>query len=346
MVATFHELQKTSGIEPQRHTPTNIQIMKLLYALLTFCFIGITISSLNATKHKELGDVTWLRNYDEAVVAAKKANKPILLLFQEVPGCQGCVNYGQSTLSNPLIVDAIENNFIPLAIHNNKGGHDKEILKRFNEPAWNFQVMRFIDINGKDIIPRKDQVWTPAQTAARMIEALEAVKAPVPDYLRSITLNESKSGFRTAAFSMYCFWDGEAKLGSINGVIETEAGWLDGHEVVRLSYDPKVIQWTKLVELARAEGCANEVYAPDADALKQTPKGPRAHLFVEKEYRTSRQSDQKRHLQFSKLKNFDLNPVQRTKINSAISQNDSAMIQQWLSPSQLKTLSAKANQQI
>lgn len=134
----------------------------------------------------ELGNVSWLRNYDQAVEVSQKTGKPILILFQEVPGCRGCVEYGQETLTHPVIVDAIENHFVPLAIRNNaRGGHDREILKRFKEPAWNYQVMRFVDTNGKDIIPRKDRVWTPRGTAQRMILALETADKTVPEKLRN-----------------------------------------------------------------------------------------------------------------------------------------------------------------
>ena len=34
----------------------------------------------------ELGKVAWGRNLDEAVAKSKEQNKPIALLFQEVPG--------------------------------------------------------------------------------------------------------------------------------------------------------------------------------------------------------------------------------------------------------------------
>ncbi len=34
----------------------------------------------------ELGMVNWRRNYDEAAAEAKRAGKPLLILFQEVPG--------------------------------------------------------------------------------------------------------------------------------------------------------------------------------------------------------------------------------------------------------------------
>ncbi|HAV12801.1 MAG TPA: hypothetical protein DCX06_04800 [Opitutae bacterium] len=298
----------------------------------------LTTTCLFAAQPKELGNVKWLRNYDEAIQLSSKNDTPILILFQEVPGCQGCIDYGQTTLTHPLIVDAVEEAFVPLAIHNNKAGHDLKVLERFGEPAWNFQVMRFLNAEGDDLIPRKDQVWTPAATAIRMAEALRAAGKAVPDYLNALAWSDRMSETRTAVFSMSCFWDGEAKLGAIEGVVETEAGWLDGHEVVRLRYDPKTIQWPELVEQAQAHGCGRTVYAPDTATLAQTPKGASSKLFIAKNYRSARQSDQKRHLQFSKLKSLPLNPVQRTKINAALSQGDSRMIQKWLGPSQIKKL--------
>lgn len=34
----------------------------------------------------ELGKVAWVRDHDAGFAAAKKAKKPVFLLFQEVPG--------------------------------------------------------------------------------------------------------------------------------------------------------------------------------------------------------------------------------------------------------------------
>jgi hypothetical protein len=81
----------------------------------------------------------------------------------------------------------IEEHFVPVAIHNNsRNEKDRETLKRFKEPAWNYQVVRFIDAKGKDLIPRKDRVWTLQPLAKRMIASLEQAKRPVPDSLRTL----------------------------------------------------------------------------------------------------------------------------------------------------------------
>ena len=45
------------------------------------------VSPQDAAKNpKELGRVTWLRDFDAAMKRSRKTGKPIFLQFQEVPG--------------------------------------------------------------------------------------------------------------------------------------------------------------------------------------------------------------------------------------------------------------------
>ena len=90
-------------------------------------------------------------------------------------------------LSDPTLVAVIEAHFEPVAIYNNVGGVDAKVLKQFGEPAWNFQVIRFLDSEGEDIIPRKDRVWTVKALAARIAEVLKKTNRPVPAALSSLT---------------------------------------------------------------------------------------------------------------------------------------------------------------
>ena len=283
-------------------------------------FIFCAQVSLHAAQHRELGEVKWLRDYNAALAQAGESGKPVLILFQEVPGCSGCQSYGQGTLSDPIIVDAIEGNFVPLAIFNNKGGKDREVLEHYKEPAFNYQVMRFVDAKGKDIIPRHGNVWHVEDTATLLAEALKAYQRPVPPYLTTVLPPSADQNIQTAAFSVFCFWDGEAKLGGIAGVLETEAGWLEGREVVKLSFDANVISWSDLVLQAKAMGCAQHVYKPGDASLAN--------------YRKAKDSDQKRHLQASALRDMYLNNQQATKINAALSKGDKNALEKWLSPSQ------------
>lgn len=95
-------------------------------------------------------------------------------------------------MTHPIIVDAVENSFIPLLIHNNQGGRDAKLLKKYGEPAWNYQVIRFLTKEGKDIIPRKGRVNTINALAARMVKALEKAKRPVPPALRRLLNKDPK----------------------------------------------------------------------------------------------------------------------------------------------------------
>lgn len=308
-------------------------------ALLTLGFLCfITESSPGEALHqpKALGKVHWERNYDQALNRAKTENKPLLLLFQEVPGCQGCVQFGQETLSHPLLVEAMEELFVPLAIFNNRGGHDAEILKRYKEPAWNFQVIRYLDHKGVDLIPRKDKVWTVEETAKRMVTALKAFGREAPRYLKSLSFRSDGPDSKTGAFAMYCFWEGEAKLGALPAVRRTEAGWIEGHEVVQVVYDGTKTTWPQLLRAARNLGCAQNAYPP----AKEKPSNAAASSmssFQESGYRRASASDQKHVLRASPLKNLALTAVQQTKINAALAKGDFTTALSWLSPRQRAT---------
>ena len=74
----------------------------------------------------------------------------------------------------------------PVLVYNNRPGRDAEILERYGEPAWNYQVIRFLDGEGKDIIPRRDRVRTVHGVVRRMVEALERAGRDVPADLRAL----------------------------------------------------------------------------------------------------------------------------------------------------------------
>ena len=143
-------------------------------------------------------------------------------------------------MSHPLLVEAIEDLFVPVLVHNNRKGPDEEILRRFSEPAWNNPVIRYVNHQGRDLIPRKDGVWTTGQTAARMMAALRAAGKPVPQYLQLVAA-ENIARTQRATFAMHCYWEGEVRLGSIPGVLATGAAWIGPKEVVTVTFDPQVV---------------------------------------------------------------------------------------------------------
>ena len=98
------------------------------------------------------------------------------------------------------MVEAIEDCFIPVLVYNNKKS-DEALLKSFDEPSWNNPVVRFLNKNGKDVIPRKDRVWQTGPLAARMIESLKATGQDLPRYLDLIGMS-GQPELKRASFAM------------------------------------------------------------------------------------------------------------------------------------------------
>ena len=162
--------------------------MRMLAGIISLIFVLTAFSAEAAENPVEVGNVQWGRDLESALKKSADTGKPVLILFQEIPGCSGVRKFGREVLTNPSVVQAIENEFHPVLVYNNRqGGMDEKLLKQFNEPAWNYQVIRFLDAEGRDIIPRRDRIWTLGGVASRMVEALTAANRPVPDYLKALT---------------------------------------------------------------------------------------------------------------------------------------------------------------
>jgi peptide methionine sulfoxide reductase MsrA len=267
-----------------------------------------------ADQWKELGTVSWYRDFDQASKLAAEQHKAVLILFQEVPGCATCRNYGHNVLSHPLMAEAIEDQFIPLAIYNNKGGKDKAILERYGEPSWNNPVVRIVDHKGNNLIERIAGNYSALALANGMKQALEVQKRTIPQYLSLLISElalEGKSNLKESYFSMYCFWSGEKHLGENDAVVATEPGFIGGKEVVKVHYDSSLISAEALEAYAQKAQC---------DPVGQTTN-----------YRLA-SNDHHYYLKRSVYQYLPLTKAQRTKINSALGNGKTAS--QYLSPQQ------------
>ena len=304
--------------------------MKLLLLSALLAVANVSCSAPPPTQPEEAGTVAWGRDLNAALTACKQAGRPVFALFQEIPGCAGCKQFGRDVLSNPLVVAAIESAFTPLLIHNNKSGRDAEVMQRFAEPAWNYQVVRFLDADGGDIIPRKDRVWESGPLAERMIAALEKAKRPVPANLK-LAAAENSPRLRQAVFAMGCFWTGEMELGKIEGVVTTEAGFMEGREVALVRYDPGIIALPKLIAAAENVRCANAVHVPAAEL--QEARATRLRIGTISGYRTAPAADQKKQIPGTAVEKLGLTGAQATKVNAWI-RTDPAKALGWLTASQ------------
>jgi hypothetical protein len=251
---------------------------------------------ITAASPRELGDIRFGRDLAQAIAEAKRSDKPILILFDEVPGCATCTTYGDSVLRQPLLVEAAETLFVPVAIYNNLGGKDREALDSFREPTWNNPVVRIVDAEKNMLAPRVNGDYTAAGLARAMVTALERAKKDVPEYL-ALFAAESEAearGTERAVFWMYCFWSGEACLGGIDGVVATRTGFFEGHEVVEVELDP-----TKITAAALADRKCGELIRKKA-IIRPSEK------------------DDKYNLKATPYRNVPLTPLQATRVNALI----------------------------
>jgi len=307
----------------------NASLSKTVVSLL----MAVVIFSANAqqktdpnNQDEELGKVSWLRDYDVALQLSKKEKKPVFILFQEVPGCATCRNYGHNVMSNPLLVEAIENEFIPLAIFNNKGGKDKEVLKLYKEPTWNNPVVRIVNQTGGNLTQRIAGDYSALAVYNAITEVLTKQGRDIPAYITLLgeELKSKKYGAsKDAYYSMYCFWSGEKQLGSNTGVLNTEAGFMKGKEVVKVTYNPEIVSDLTLTSFANQN--------------KMSP------ISKDGSYRAS-SKDEDYYLQHTNYKYLPLSPLQRTKINSALGNRKSA--KHYLSPKQQQWLSSMEDKEI
>ena len=250
-----------------------MRFIKLLPALL-FIFSSICITAQYSHKeHVELGQIKWLRSLTEAKSQAAEAERPILILFQEVPGCATCKMYGSNTLSHPLLVEAVESLFTPLCIFNNEGGKDKTVLTMFKEPSWNNPVVRVIDHEMNELAPRLGNNYSKLALLRTMVRALVNSSLEVPEYLYTLEqeFEAEIAGTKKRTYSMYCFWSGEKAFGEMEGVVATTAGFANGREVVEVIYNPEVIDPEDLDEYASENSC-RQMANPGKFKKDKTPK--------------------------------------------------------------------------
>ncbi len=307
----------------------NLLIVALV--LTTFSLVGQDNWYVD-NQPEELGDVHWLRNYDEALAQSEKQGLPVFILFQEVPGCHTCTTYGNKILQHPFIVELIETHFVPLAIYNNKGGEDRKVLQKYREPSWNNPVVRITNQKGDDLINRVAGDYSLLGLAKGIQQAMVLSGQTTPAYLDIFLEELEGQGQEEEAFlSMYCFWTGEKEIAKIDGVLSTEAGFMHGREVVKVTYNGDKTNLNQIAKKAEKVSCADQVFA-----------NQKGH-FVDKgvgKYRQDREV--KYYLSKSAYRSIPMTALQSAKVNSAIGQGKNAL--QYLSPRQIELMNHVSNE--
>ena len=241
-------------------------------------------------------------------------------------------------MSHPLLVEAIESRFVPMLVYNNRK-NDRELLNRFDEPAWNNPVIRFFDADLVDLLARKDEVWKFGEVASHLIKGIRAADREPPTYLK---LGQTEYALQTesASFAMHCYWEGEVQFGKLPGVISTQTGWYNETEIVNVVFDPSAMTYRELVTDAIRSRCAATIYTRTAaqkniamklvDGKKEKNKVVAVTKFPLG--RLAEEKDQKYYLKASPFSLLPLISAQEVRINSALGSRENAL--DFLSPRQ------------
>lgn len=308
---------------------------KIIFSIF-FLVLSFHIQLEAQTKPIELGNVAWLRNYDEALLLSKKENKPVFILFQEVPGCSTCKNFGSEVMHHPLIIELIESYFVPLAVYNNKGGMDAVVLKKYNEPAWNNPVMRIIDGGGKDLIDRLSGEYKLSAVITYIRKGMQKNGKLIPLWVQNLETELTTIHTKEITMEMYCFWTGEKNLGALNGVVNTIPGFSNGKEVVKVTYNADATTAEKIINEGKKSNCADAVHSNEDFVSKNASSHD---VKVKPSSKFTPDKDLHYYLKQSKYASIPMTAMQATKVNSYLGFGKSP--EELLSPRQLAFLKKK-----
>jgi peptide methionine sulfoxide reductase MsrA len=184
--------------------------------------------------------------------------------------------------------------------------------------------VRIVDHDKKDILPRLNGNYTPSGLVNYMMMALKKTGQQIPDYVTLLfeELNANERGLEKTTLSMYCFWTGEKELGKIDGVMQTEAGFMDHREVVNVYYDPEVVSLEHILQEGRKTKCADQIYYNNEQQRKEA-NNILGNAQMKAAGKFSPDKDPKYYLAQTVYKYLPMTPAQAVKINALIGQGKS-----------------------
>lgn len=129
-------------------------------------------------------------------------------------------------------------------------------------------------------------------------------------------------------------------LGALPGVVNTRAGWLDGEEVVEVTFDPAVSSYEKVLAASRCVQKPSAVYvATPAHRAASEPVVGAAAIRPWREAKAAKESDRRYHLRQSPFWHLPLTGPQAVRVNAALGARGAkaavASIAPFLSPRQV-----------
>lgn len=286
---------------------------------------------------EELGGVRWKRDLGAALGEAEHAARPVLLLVQQVPGSDAARAFGRDALAHPLLVEAIETWFVPLALVPGATPEGDEALQRYGEAqvprAESRPRVRFLDAAGSDLLPRRPATESAHELAVQLLDALGALGVEEPPYLRLVAEESAPSALATATLAAADAASLEARVGVLDGVLRTRAGQSAGRPIVQVDFRPDQLSLRELIERSVADDPDALVYVHDDAQLLAAREvvGARAKREPAR-VRELELGEGRLRLGRSPLRFLPLTDLQATRVNAALGTGGDPFV--WLSPRQ------------
>jgi len=118
--------------------------------------------------------------------------------------------------------------------------------------------VHFLRPDSSALLPRLANRYDALALHEKIVAALQALGHEVPGYVEALRADLLvQAGLSvTAIYETPCFWSGETSLAQHPAVLTTEAGWVDGEEVVRVQFAPEQVERAMLDTYARGQGFA------------------------------------------------------------------------------------------
>lgn len=130
---------------------------------------------------------------------------------------------------------------------------------------------------------------------------------------------------------MHCFWEGEAALGQIPGVVATMPGFIDKLEVVEVEFDPQRLAFESLVSQAISKDCESHLFTRNERQQSTSVKKGWSAARSDEPIRDDKEP--KYYLAQTLWKFVPMTELQAMRVNALISQERDP--KHLLSPSQL-----------
>ena len=160
--------------------------MTMVTCALLILAIRMDVGSPISNQIPALGAIAWERDLSTCRKRALQENKPILILFTTFRGNLKAEEYGSTVLRHPLLQEAIEAHFIPLAIDNTGTGTDSATLDFFGEPRGNLPVLRVYDPSSQLESERLSGNFSDEALAMVLVVGLAKKGMDVPVFLKII----------------------------------------------------------------------------------------------------------------------------------------------------------------